>query len=997
MNSGVPWQVKGVRREVIDTAREAARRSGMSVAEWLDTVISESARDAGIAPLPRTRVHHRISAVSDASDDTREWRRRHSDHGERRGGWAEELDLSDVNARLDALSNQISQLAGGSQAGRRHQRHDAPVPVNPVDEAMAEIEARQRALDGEAPAPALNLPRAPTQQLPTLEHQLREINARMDSMRPCGLDNAVETLRDDLAEIGVMLKEAMPRRAIEALESEVRSLTAKIDTKRGSGADGAAMEGLERGLAEVRDALRALTPAENLAGFGETVHDLSQKIDRLSGTGQDPAALKQLEGAILALRGVVSQVASDDALVRLSDEVRALSAKVDQVTASDAFSTIERRIASIANSLQSQEAAGQPAPGLEAMVASLSDKIERLHAVPSDHAAVRHLEERMVQLVEKLDASGARLHQLEAIERGLADLLTYVEQQQAAAPEANTLKRDVQRTQDSLEAVHGTLGHVVDRLATLETSIRNSQMPRAANIPERMPETTAPATMAAPPPNPGVMPDSAAPPRAVQPAPPPSARPAPPAASAAPMTANPSPAADRQPIDPNLPPDHPLEPGVSRGRSGSPADRIAASEAALENVRPPVIPDPGGKSNFIAAARRAAQAALVEASPAKEKAAASGQPATAAGSIAGRIGGKIRKLMVGAGVVLFVLGSLHFVATRIWFSGASTTQPAAEAPGEEPAPAAATGDSTEPPRTTPDRQSVLAPFGISINPGAIATAPSAPAAADADREATGSIRSPAPQATQSGIPLPPPSPVRATGADRLPPGIGSGGLRAAAVRGDPAAEFEIATRFAEGRGVPQNLAEAAVWFERAAGKGLAPAQFRLGGLYEKGMGVRKNIDTARRLYLAAAEAGNAKAMHNLAVLYAEGGDGKPDYQTAARWFRKAADHGVVDSQYNLAVLYARGIGVETNLAEAFKWFALASREGDREAARKRDDVAARLDKQSLTAAMTAAQAWQPQPDAAVRVAVPNGGWDGVSAPSTAKRSVGPKFEQPSRR
>jgi hypothetical protein len=44
MKSGLPWQVSGVRREVRDTAREAARRAGMSVGEWLDSVILESAQ-----------------------------------------------------------------------------------------------------------------------------------------------------------------------------------------------------------------------------------------------------------------------------------------------------------------------------------------------------------------------------------------------------------------------------------------------------------------------------------------------------------------------------------------------------------------------------------------------------------------------------------------------------------------------------------------------------------------------------------------------------------------------------------------------------------------------------------------------------------------------------------------------------------------------------------------------------------------------------------------
>ena len=262
-------------------------------------------------------------------------------------------------------------------------------------------------------------------------------------------------------------------------------------------------------------------------------------------------------------------------------------------------------------------------------------------------------------------------------------------------------------------------------------------------------------------------------------------------------------------------------------------------------------------------------------------------------------------------------------------------------------------------------------------------------AAAAEPIATGAVPQPN-AAARSASSNPEPSRPQ-TAADKASTAIGAG-LRAAAAKGDPAAEYEMAQRYAEGHGVPQNPAEAADWFERAAKHGLAPAQFRLGALYEKGIGVKKNLESARRLYVAAAEAGNAKAMHNLAVLYAEGIDGKPDYQSAARWFRKAADHGIIDSQYNLAVLYARGIGVEANFGEAYKWFVLAAREGDRDAGKKRDDVGARLDQATLAAARTAAQAWapEPQPDAATQVKVPPGGWDGAPPPSVASRRVGPK-------
>jgi localization factor PodJL len=235
----------------------------------------------------------------------------------------------------------------------------------------------------------------------------------------------------------------------------------------------------------------------------------------------------------------------------------------------------------------------------------------------------------------------------------------------------------------------------------------------------------------------------------------------------------------------------------------------------------------------------------------------------------------------------------------------------------------------------------------------------------------------------------PPAPAAAHApnlADKLPASIGGPALRTAGAAGNPAAEYEIGVRFAEGRGVPANTELAVQWLERAANQGLAPAQYRLGSLYEKGQGVKKDLEKARTLYLAAADKGNAKAVHNLAVLYAEGIDGKPDYRTAAQWFRKAAERGVADSQYNLGILYARGIGVDQNLAESYKWFSLAAAQGDQDSAKKRDDVTGRLDQQSLVAARLAVQTWvaEPAPDEAMTVKAPANGWDGAPAAAPAK-------------
>lgn len=102
-------------------------------------------------------------------------------------------------------------------------------------------------------------------------------------------------------------------------------------------------------------------------------------------------------------------------------------------------------------------------------------------------------------------------------------------------------------------------------------------------------------------------------------------------------------------------------------------------------------------------------------------------------------------------------------------------------------------------------------------------------------------------------------------------------------------------------------------------------------------------------------------MHNLAVLLATGVEGKPDFDAAVSWFVKAADLGVADSQFNLAILYARGNGVKQDLEQSYKWFAIAAKDGDKDAAQKRDEVANAMRPEQLENARAQVDLWKPQP------------------------------------
>ena len=198
-------------------------------------------------------------------------------------------------------------------------------------------------------------------------------------------------------------------------------------------------------------------------------------------------------------------------------------------------------------------------------------------------------------------------------------------------------------------------------------------------------------------------------------------------------------------------------------------------------------------------------------------------------------------------------------------------------------------------------------------------------------------------------------------APMAPAALGPLPLRKAASEGYAAAQFELAVRYADGKGTKRDAKMAAEWFERAGRGGLAPAQYRLAAMYERGVGVGRDLEKARAWYKAAAENGNVKAMHNLAVSVSGREGGSPDYAFAAKWYGKAAAHGLSDSQFNLGILAEHGLGTTKNLRDAYKWYALAAAKGDAEATKRRDVVAVQLAPETLAKVEAEVKAWTAAP------------------------------------
>ncbi len=278
-----------------------------------------------------------------------------------------------------------------------------------------------------------------------------------------------------------------------------------------------------------------------------------------------------------------------------------------------------------------------------------------------------------------------------------------------------------------------------------------------------------------------------------------------------------------------------------------------------------------------------------------------------------------------------------------------------------------------PGRTTTELLQRGFPAGGAITPPATGlTADQIKRHDDAQESAALSTKVGASQPVAAATPaaLVPPAPMPAAGAratgqaasplnHSLPSAlIGPLSLRLAAANGDPSASFEVAARYAEGKGVAQNFEEAVKWYGKSAGKGFALAQYRLATLYERGFGVTQDFARAKIWYERSARQGNIKAMHNLAVLLASGKVGDTDYGAATRWFGEAAERGLADSQFNLAILYENGLGVSKDLAQAYKWFALAAHNGDGDADRRRRGLINKLNSATVAEADKTVAQWR---------------------------------------
>jgi len=194
----------------------------------------------------------------------------------------------------------------------------------------------------------------------------------------------------------------------------------------------------------------------------------------------------------------------------------------------------------------------------------------------------------------------------------------------------------------------------------------------------------------------------------------------------------------------------------------------------------------------------------------------------------------------------------------------------------------------------------------------------------------------------------------------------------AAEQGDADAQSMLGYLYENGRGVPQDYAQAAAWYRKAAEQGNVKAQYGLGGLYRYGLGVPQDYAEAcfwsdianalsrereeivreerkagrkrTRAELNAERDGLIKDLDRLLAIrlrrskQLESGvnndtdqHSPEDYTRLAASLREAAERGDAEAQYNLGRLYFEVQDVPQHHAQAAAWYRKAAEQGNADA------------------------------------------------------------------
>ena len=945
--AAAPWSVKGIEPKAREVAKDLARRSGMTLGEWLNTMIMED-EDDGVAPLPR-RPHAtemferrgRSRRLDDAYEaDPRQSARHGSDDVLHRVAASVEA----IAARLEAAERRstvaiqgvdqavtglVRRLDGQDQQTRTYGRR-----IDDIAEELKEGHRRLRRFEQETgPQTAETFGKVETgigalaQRLYDIEERQRsgvnELRQRMDAAEKIAGPGAGSDL---LAQVGARLDTAQAR-TTEALRGLERSF-AGLDQRLRQAESRVEPEG-------VREAARFEKLAETL---GRQVDANRVEMMRRLDTAEAEGRMDRIERAVLSIGDTV---------------------KASEQRSAQGIEAMGREVLRIAQNLNGrvERVEAQESDGLKALGESLNEKIDRdmgryaqaveqrLNRTDDHHAIaleklggeITRISDRLADRIAQSERKSAQA--IEDIGRRLSDSADRIEQRhdRASGELAERMRLSEERTAKLLAEARDSIDQRVERIereAPMESPRMAAPDLRAADL--QQPDWRA-AAFGGDDLDDGL--DDGW--------------------SSDPLTPGPGPA-------------------PFPGLVSAPAEAFASPR--LTAAAPPAEPD-----------FQTADFETPEFQAAYEAPRAQAEPFGSGAPYAGYGGADVADALEATTPTLepsaFDGGQDEFAAETEFVDARSLR--ASMGGGAAAGRAASTRNTIDAARaamTTPE-EAPRAAFGLNLKRGGksrLQERLDKQASRDGSTVRKALLASVTSMAVIGGLY----ATGRLTGAegftvpglDRLTRDLGFA-RPAETGTATPLAAVALTAAATSTDAVPLASPEAQALFDRAveqidagesagvealtqaANLGLAAAQLKLAGLYETGeAGVTRDPVESRKWARRAAASGDPRGMHAFGMYLFDGVGGARNRPEALDWLLKAADRGLIDSQYNVARIYENGDeGIAPNPTEAFKWYLIAARTGDEPAQAAVDRLTPDTPAAGRRTARAAAEAFQVEP------------------------------------
>ena len=938
--AAAPWSVKGIEPKAREVAKDLARRSGMTLGEWLNTMIMED-EDDGVAPLPR-RPHAaemferrgRSRRLDDAYEgDPRQSARQGSDDVLHRVAASVEaiagrLEAAERRSTVaiqgvdQAVTGLVRRLDGQDQESRTYGRR-----IDDIAEELKEGHRRLRRFEQETgPQTAETFGKVETgigalaQRLYDIEERQRsgvnELRQRMEAVEKVAGPGAGSDL---LAQVGARLDTAQAR-TTEALRGLERSF-AGLDQRLRQAESRVEPEG-------VREAARFEKLAETL---GRQVDANRVEMMRRLDTAEAEGRMDRIERAVLSIGDTV---------------------KASEQSSAQGIEAMGREVLRIAQNLNGRveqvEALGSD--GLKALGDSLNEKIDRdmgryaqaveqrLNRTDDHHAIaleklggeITRISDRLADRIAQSERKSAQA--IEDIGRRLSDSADRIEQRhdRSSGELAERMRLSEERTAKLLADARDSIDQRVERIER-ETPMES---PRMAAPDFRAADLQQPDWRAA-------------------------------AFGGDDFDGGPDDGWSSDPLTPGP------GPAPFPGLVSAPAEAFAS--ARLTAAAPPPAPEPAFEVLHETAAPRAQSEPF-----------GSGAPYVGYGGA--DVADALEATAPEVELADFDGGKEEFAAETEFVDARSLrARMGAGAAAGRAASTRNTIDAARAAMTTPE-EAPRAAFGLNLKRGGKSrlqerldkqatrdgsTVRKALLASVTSMAVIGGLYATGRLTGAEGFTVP--------GLDRLTRDLGFA-RPAEAETATPLVAVALTTPTSTDA-MPLASPEAQALFDRAveqidagdsagvealtqaANLGLPAAELKLAGLYESGdAGVTRDPVESRKWARRAAEAGDPRGMHAFGMYLFDGVGGPRNRTEALDWLRKAADQGLVDSQYNVARIYENGDeGIAPNPTQAYRWYLIAARAGDPQAQAAVDRLAPNIPAAARQTARAQAEAFALEP------------------------------------